>query len=622
MAKRVTLGNYVGGEWRGARSGETYEKRNPMRPDEVVGEFPACDARDVEDAVAAAQEAFPAWARTPAPQRGNLLVKVAEVIDGRVEQIAADMTREMGKPLRESRVEAGRASTILRFFGGEGYRPVGELFEQSVSGGQILTRRRPLGVVGLITPWNFPAAIPIWKSAPALAYGNTVVIKLAWDSPLTGPAARECFDEAGLPAGRPQRDHGEGLDGRRGAGPRPARAGRVVHRLGRRRPRRARRGDAARQARPARARRPQPADRPRRREARRRRRGRLRGRLLVRRPEVHGDAADVRRGRRLRRLPGRSCSTGSPRQGRATRPIPKPRSARLSTRRSSTRSCCAAIDRGRQEGGTVIAGGAAGTIRRLRDRADGVRGRARRRVPLVRGGLRSRHLALPGRRPRRGAPACKCRRVRPLGRDLHARTSQPSSASRPRRRPASCTSTRRPRAPRCTYRSEASNRRAADRTSRVVRRSSSTPRWSRSTRTSELKRRRETRGSQRQQGAVGEGRLHAHRREHARERRGARASARDHRGHRGARSRVRRRDDRRSGGRNSAPNVLGVDIARNLVEAGNRRARGGPDQLPVPGGRRLRPARARRRHRSTSSSASSARCSRRSRSTWPRRWCA
>jgi acyl-CoA reductase-like NAD-dependent aldehyde dehydrogenase len=201
MAKRVTLGNYIGGEWRGARSGETYEKRNPMRPDEIVGEFPACDERDVEDAVAAAQEAFPAWARLSAPQRGNLLVKVAEVIDGRVEQIAAEMTREMGKPLREARGETARAATILRFFGGEGYRPVGELYQQTLTGGQIQTLRRPLGVVGLITPWNFPAAIPIWKLSPALAYGNTVVLKLAWDAPLTGLLLAECFEEAGLPAG-------------------------------------------------------------------------------------------------------------------------------------------------------------------------------------------------------------------------------------------------------------------------------------------------------------------------------------------------------------------------------------------------------------------------------------
>jgi alpha-ketoglutaric semialdehyde dehydrogenase len=197
----VTVGNYVCGEWRNSRSGKSYEKRNPMRPDEVVGEFPACDETDVEDAVAAAQEAFSTWSRMPAPQRGNLLVKAAEVVEQRVEQIARDMTREMGKPLREARGEAGRAAAILRYFGGEGYRPVGELYQQSVSGGQISTLRRPVGVVGLITPWNFPAAIPVWKLSPALAYGNTVVLKLAWDAPLTGLRLAECFAEAGLPAG-------------------------------------------------------------------------------------------------------------------------------------------------------------------------------------------------------------------------------------------------------------------------------------------------------------------------------------------------------------------------------------------------------------------------------------
>jgi alpha-ketoglutaric semialdehyde dehydrogenase len=198
---RVTLGNYVGGEWRGARSGETYEKRNPMRPDEVVAEVPACDADDVDDAVTAAREAFTGWAATPAPQRGNLLVKAAEVVDARVEEIASEMTREMGKPLREARMEAGRAATILRFFGGEGYRPLGELSQQTMTGGPVYTMRRPLGVVGLIAPWNFPAAIPAWKLSPALAYGNSVVLKLATDAPVTGLRLAECFAEAGLPAG-------------------------------------------------------------------------------------------------------------------------------------------------------------------------------------------------------------------------------------------------------------------------------------------------------------------------------------------------------------------------------------------------------------------------------------
>ena len=118
-----------------------------------------------------------------------------------MEDIAQDMTREMGKPLRESRLEAARAAQIFRFFAGEGWRPVGEMFEQSATGSSVYTRRRPLGVVGLITPWNFPAAIPAWKLAPALAYGNTVVLKLAQDSPLTGLHLARALEEAELPEG-------------------------------------------------------------------------------------------------------------------------------------------------------------------------------------------------------------------------------------------------------------------------------------------------------------------------------------------------------------------------------------------------------------------------------------
>src|SRR5207253_1487773 len=106
-----------------------------------------------------------------------------------------------GKPLREARLEAARAATIFRFFAGEAWRPKGELFEQSASGSALYTLRRPLGVVGLITPWNFPAAIPVWKLAPALIYGNTVVLKLGYEAPRTGLHLAECFAEAGLPPG-------------------------------------------------------------------------------------------------------------------------------------------------------------------------------------------------------------------------------------------------------------------------------------------------------------------------------------------------------------------------------------------------------------------------------------
>ena len=198
---RPAFANYVGGEWRPAASGITYEKRNPSRPSEVVGEFPASGEEDVNAAVEAAVAAFHEWSRKPAAQRAAVLNKAADAIEARAEQIAQDMTLEMGKPLRESRGEAARAAQVFRFFAGEAWRPRGEHFEQSATGSALYTVRRPLGVVGLITPWNFPAAIPAWKSAPALVYGNAVVMKLAQEAPLTGLHLASALDEAGVPAG-------------------------------------------------------------------------------------------------------------------------------------------------------------------------------------------------------------------------------------------------------------------------------------------------------------------------------------------------------------------------------------------------------------------------------------
>jgi acyl-CoA reductase-like NAD-dependent aldehyde dehydrogenase len=193
--------NLIAGDWSPSASNRTYERVNPWRPAEVVGQFPSSSAEDVAAAVAAAEQARKEWARMPAAKRCAFLARAAEEIDARLEDIAQDMTREMGKPLRESRAEAARAAAIFRFFSGEGWRPVGELFEQSLSGATVHTRRRPIGVVALITPWNFPAAIPAWKMAPALAYGNTVVLKLAQDAPLTGLHLARALREAGLPDG-------------------------------------------------------------------------------------------------------------------------------------------------------------------------------------------------------------------------------------------------------------------------------------------------------------------------------------------------------------------------------------------------------------------------------------
>ena len=194
-------GNYIGGQWTPAADGATYAKTNPMRPSETVGEFAASSEVDADRAVGAATEAFAAWAALPLAKRGSYLVAAAAALEARAEEIAHDMTAEMGKPLREARGETLRAAQILRYSASEAYRPVGELYEQSLTGRQVSTRRRPLGVVGLITPWNFPIAIPVWKLAPALMYGNTVVLKLAYEAPLTGLHVAEAFAAAELPAG-------------------------------------------------------------------------------------------------------------------------------------------------------------------------------------------------------------------------------------------------------------------------------------------------------------------------------------------------------------------------------------------------------------------------------------
>ena len=193
--------NYVGGEWCESASGETYEKRSPWRPSVVTGVYPASTAEDAGAAIEAAREAFSAWSALPAPSRGAFFTKAAAAIEARAEKVAQDMTAEMGKPLREARLETLRAATILRYAAGEAFRPAGEMYEPSVPGQRLYTLRRPLGVVGLITPWNFPIAIPVWKLAPALIYGNTVVLKLGYEAPHTGLHVAECFAEAGLPPG-------------------------------------------------------------------------------------------------------------------------------------------------------------------------------------------------------------------------------------------------------------------------------------------------------------------------------------------------------------------------------------------------------------------------------------
>jgi acyl-CoA reductase-like NAD-dependent aldehyde dehydrogenase len=190
--------NYIDGEW---IEGATFENRNPANTDEVVGLFVRGTARDMEAAVQAAELALPAWSAMPAPARGNLLFKVAEILDNRFEQVATEMTREEGKTLPEAKGEVRRSINIFRYFGGEGSRMPGFLVPSERDRVHMFAMRRPVGVVGLITPWNFPSAIPAWKLAPALVCGNTAVIKPASASPLSGWRIVEACHEAGIPKG-------------------------------------------------------------------------------------------------------------------------------------------------------------------------------------------------------------------------------------------------------------------------------------------------------------------------------------------------------------------------------------------------------------------------------------
>ncbi len=144
---------------------------------------------------------MPAWCSTPAPARGAILFKAAQLLEERFEDVATTLTREEGKTLAESRLEVARARDILRYFGGEGWRVGGDLLPANAPGGMLYSRREPLGVVAAITPWNFPIAIPAWKIAPALVYGDTVVFKPASATPLTALRLVECLVDAGLPAG-------------------------------------------------------------------------------------------------------------------------------------------------------------------------------------------------------------------------------------------------------------------------------------------------------------------------------------------------------------------------------------------------------------------------------------
>ena len=195
----MIFGNYINGEWISA--GAVFEDRNPANTAEVVGEFVKGTARDIADAASAAAAAFPAWSATAGPARGNLLYKAADTLDRSFESIAADMTREEGKTLPEAKGEVRRSINIFRYFAGEGSRMPGMLVPSERDRVHMFALRKPIGVVGLVTPWNFPSAIPAWKLAPALICGNTVVFKPASAAPLSAWRIVEALHQAGVPKG-------------------------------------------------------------------------------------------------------------------------------------------------------------------------------------------------------------------------------------------------------------------------------------------------------------------------------------------------------------------------------------------------------------------------------------
>jgi acyl-CoA reductase-like NAD-dependent aldehyde dehydrogenase len=193
--------NLIGGQWLPAQSGKTILNLNPANHSDVVGAFPSSHAEDVALAVAAAKKAYATWRLVPAPKRAEILVRAGLLLQNRKEQYAKDMTREMGKVLTETRGDVQEAIDEAFYVAGEGRRLFGQTTPSELQNKFAMSVRMPVGVVGLITPWNFPMAIPSWKLFPALVSGNTCAIKPATDTPLSTYNLVQTLVDAGLPPG-------------------------------------------------------------------------------------------------------------------------------------------------------------------------------------------------------------------------------------------------------------------------------------------------------------------------------------------------------------------------------------------------------------------------------------
>jgi len=205
-----TFHNFVGGKWQAPSSGEYFENRNPAKWDDLIGKFPLSTAKDVDDAVKSAKKGFEIWRNTPAPARGDILRNVGDIMSDRKEEIADLMTREMGKPLQETRGDVQEGIDTAYYAATEGRRLFGHTVPSELRNKWAMSFRRPIGIAGLITPFNFPMAIPTWKMFPAITCGNAVILKPAEDVPHTSTVLVEILLEAGLPPEVIQLVHGLG----------------------------------------------------------------------------------------------------------------------------------------------------------------------------------------------------------------------------------------------------------------------------------------------------------------------------------------------------------------------------------------------------------------------------
>lgn len=193
--------NFINGKWVESRPLEFFQRRNPANLDEVVASAPVSTREELREGIAAAKAAFPAWRDTPAPARGRIIARAATLMEQQKEDLARLLTREEGKTFRESLGEVQKSVNILEFISGEARRMGGSTLPSELPRNFAYTIKQPIGVIGAITPWNFPVSIPVWKLAPALVAGNTAVLKPAELTPLTAMAVMRIFEEAGLPAG-------------------------------------------------------------------------------------------------------------------------------------------------------------------------------------------------------------------------------------------------------------------------------------------------------------------------------------------------------------------------------------------------------------------------------------